>query len=209
MRSISTLSALSLISLLPLTSGCASPEGDELDSAADTADSADEAFEADDGDDDASGDAQAIPLAVSHKYCTTSGSADSGWSYVGSASYYDFGRGKISWSGSSVDGAGTITVTGYIYGVTYGALPDTIALTGGIYINGVFCKSVSTVDRDGNSSAQASNTCTMSWSGSGSSTAVALKDSSKGTRYEFIRGTTNDQFYGLTSSSSTNSCSTY
>jgi len=206
MRSLTILSALSLFATLQLSSGCAAPEGDELDTAAEDLDDTASDLEGDDGDDDASGDEVAIPWAATHRYCITDGSADSGWAFSGGASYYDFGRGKITWSGSSVDGVGSITVNGNLYGVTYGALPDTIALTGAVYVNGGWCKNVSVVDRDGNSNASASGTCTASWSGSGASTTVKLQDSSKGARFEFIRGGVNDQFYGLTSGSSLNYC---
>lgn len=206
MRSLTIISALSLLSLLPFASGCQAPEGDDLDTAAEDADDTAADFEGDDGDDVTSDDEQAIPWGGVTYYCESFGSADSGWAYSGGASYYDFGRGKISWAADSMGGVGTITVSATLQGVTYGTAPDTIALTGGIYVNGAYCGSLSVVDRDGNYNAKVSGSCTMAWSGYGSTTTVTLKDSSKGTRFEFIRGGVNDQFYGLTSGSSHNYC---
>lgn len=194
-----TLAAMMAVAIPACTAQTDSSDPDE---GAESAESAESAAGEDTGE-------SAEASTGLHRYCTTSGSADSGWTYSGIPGYYDFGRSRISWSASSVDGVGTINITGTIDGVTYGPLPNTIALTGAILVNGnnvPNCPAVSTVDRDGNATATATRSCSMSWSGNTGTTTVKLQDSPSGARFEFIRGTVNDQFYGLTSGSSTTTC---
>jgi hypothetical protein len=150
----------------------------------------------------------AAAVTGQHLYCTTSGSYDSGWWYSGVD--LDFGRNRANWSGSSVDGIGTITVNATLDGYTYGSPANPIALTGAIQINGGNqgnCASVSVVDRDGNPSATASRSCTSPWNGSAiSTTTISVRDSSSGARYEFTRGADVNRFYVPDSGSSTTTC---
>lgn len=138
-------------------------------------------------------------------HCYTDGYIDTGWVWSGTSTY-DLARTRATWSGYSVDGVGSLTVSTTLNGTTYSSAPSTLALTGAVKVNGGSCGSVSVVDRDGNSSAKATGSCTVSWSGSTSSNTVTVHDSSAGMRAEFLRSSGTTRFYVPSSGSSTTYC---
>lgn len=142
---------------------------------------------------------------TAHYYCYTNGSFDTGWVWSGTSTY-DVARTRASWSGYSVDGVGSLTVSSTLNGYTYTSAPSTLALTGGVKVNGGSCGSVSVVDRDGSYDAKATGSCTVSWSGSTSSNTVSVQDSSAGMRAEFLRSSGTTRFYVPSSGTSPTYC---
>ena len=153
-------------------------------------------------------DEQAVVWAAPGTSCYTSGKVDTAWfGEYATTGEADLARGVVSWSGNSVGSSGSLSVNVTLENYSYGGNPITQTATGRITVNGVTCGTASNIDSDGGSSASKTTSCSVPWSGLSTPTVtVTMADSSKGTRWEFIRSTGNHQMYKAVSGSSSRSC---